>query len=325
MTRWPTTPREGSPAARVEVLALLLATLAVAMLAFPDPAAAWVRTQTCTPPGDDGVTMPCRDNDIPLPLYWDRACIGYHVQQEGLSTLGIDVTRQEVDAAFGAWDEVECSWMRLQPLGLTDEDRVGFDACGGRRGNANVVLFREDRWPHGANDPTIALTSVTYVMRTGEILDADIELNASVLPLGIVEDPLRDRNLVDLRNALTHEVGHLLGLDHTRPDDAFVGDVTTWRDATMFALTRPGETIKRTLHEDDRAGVCAIYPADIGHPDGPCPPAVEGFFQRPDAPLRSVCQERSCRCGAAPAPGGLAGVLIVLAGLLRLRRRAAHP
>ncbi|TVR04993.1 MAG: hypothetical protein EA398_00700 [Deltaproteobacteria bacterium] len=285
---------------------------------------AFVRTMTCTPPGETGGTLTCRDGEQPLPLYWDAPCIGYHVHQDGLETLGPETTHEQVHRSFATWNDVPCSWLRLVPRGLTDEDRVGYDACGSSRRNANVVLFREDQWRAGDSAPIIALTSVTYIVRTGEILDADIEVNAAHFDVGIVENPFTSRHIVDLQNALTHEIGHLLGLDHTSPDDRFVGDPDTWQEAAMHALTRPGETRKRTLHEDDIAGVCDIYPADVGHPDGDCrlDPTPDGFFVRPSGELRSSCpDDRACGCTATPNHSHGPPALLLLVALLALRRR----
>jgi MYXO-CTERM domain-containing protein len=93
-----------------------------------------------------------------------------------------------------------------------------------------------------------------------------------------------DCRFMDLRNTLTHEVGHLVGLAHV-PDSQPA--------ATMFARTTPGEIEKRSLSEDDIAGVCAIYP-DEG--DG------------------------GCGCGS----GGAAGALALLLAALALHRRGPH-
>lgn len=52
----------------------------------------------------------------------------------------------------------------------------------------------------------------------------------------------------DVQNVMTHELGHMLGLDHT--------DVA-W--ATMIEGTNKGDTWKRTLEQDDLNGFNAIY------------------------------------------------------------------
>jgi hypothetical protein len=54
---------------------------------------------------------------------------------------------------------------------------------------------------------------------------------------------------IDLEAALTHELGHFLGLDHSD-----VPGATMQPEAMGF-----GATDLRTLEADDIAGICAIY------------------------------------------------------------------
>ncbi len=55
---------------------------------------------------------------------------------------------------------------------------------------------------------------------------------------------------MDVQNTVTHELGHVLGLDHSNV-----------ASATMSATASPGETGKRTLDQDDMDGICSAYPA----------------------------------------------------------------
>jgi hypothetical protein len=66
----------------------------------------------------------------------------------------------------------------------------------------------------------------------------------------------------DLEAVLTHELGHLIGLDHT-PDF----------DATMFAGYEPGTIDQRTLEEDDLLAACDAYP---GMRTATCDPEPRG-------------------------------------------------
>ena len=54
----------------------------------------------------------------------------------------------------------------------------------------------------------------------------------------------------DLANTATHEIGHVLGIDHSPRDR---------RDDVRLAPL--GETSKRTLARDDIRAICSIYPA----------------------------------------------------------------
>jgi hypothetical protein len=127
----------------------------------------------------------------------------------------------------------------------------------------------------------------------------------------------------DLANTFSHEIGHLMGLDHTCWTGAGIrlndhqGEPLPLcsldpnlpraiRDATMFNFQDCGETKKSSPEPDDVAGVCAIYPLE-------------------DSPreCRAAELEPGPSCALA-APRGGAGMLVlgVLALLLSRRRHA---
>ena len=156
----------------------------------------------------------------------------------------------------------------------------------------NAIIFRKSSWCElqsdgtcsadiGAYDPSaLAVTSVVASKQTGQIRDADIEINGFHHPWGdLVAHPelfAADPRTQDLQNALTHEMGHLIGLDHTcvpagtlpRPTDNLGNPVPDCSTAsadvqatTMFPSAQAGDTEKRTLAPDDQQAVCEIYPA----------------------------------------------------------------
>ncbi len=104
-------------------------------------------------------------------------------------------------------------------------------------GMSSVTILSD--WPWAKNE--LAMTYLIYSEASGRILEADILINGQ----NIDWDP---ESGYDLENALTHEIGHLLGLGHSKE-----------AEATMFARTYPREIKKRTLHEDDRQGLSVLY------------------------------------------------------------------
>jgi len=117
-----------------------------------------------------------------------------------------------------------------------------------------------DCWDH---DRFIALTTTTYRLSTGVILDADVEVNAGDgegeegFLLTCIDPPApvcaEERRTgcigMDLQNAISHEVGHFLGFAHSDS-----------RGSTMYAKASRGETGKRVLSADAVEGMCDVYP-----------------------------------------------------------------
>jgi len=190
-----------------------------------------------------------------------------------------------------------------------DDDDVD---CGG------IYDCFEDATP--GDRSIVALTSVLYDPDSGRIVDADIEVNgwdgegsgqslaptSSGPPHGWYFTCAKESGwgecarygeagcyFIDLQNTMTHEVGHFIGLAHPCEGASCTAAL---RPLTMFPATSPGDLEKRTLHADDVAGLCAIYPAD-----------------RDDGPL-------GCSTGGA---GGALAALVATWALAR-RRRNLH-
>ena len=125
-----------------------------------------------------------------------------------------------------------------------------------------------------------AITTVFFVdeeghAEDGRILDADIELNGAHGFFFTVNGSSKG---TDVQNTVTHELGHLMGLDHPCDDGArrplprdHLGQRLPSCDprsklpvemtrTTMFNFTEPGDTFMRTPEADDVAGVCSSYP-----------------------------------------------------------------
>lgn len=112
----------------------------------------------------------------------------------------------------------------------------------------NIVAW--GRAPRGA----IAVT-YTWYYQSGEVAEQDIIMNAS-LPWSYtqVSNPdavCGDLYSYDVQNILTHEVGHIFGLD----------DLYNSRDQdlTMYGYGDKGELKKDTLGTGDKLGMDALY------------------------------------------------------------------
>jgi MYXO-CTERM domain-containing protein len=300
--------------------------LAVLLAAAATPGLAFVRSTTVSESPGKG-----------LCLYWGTRAVTYKVNATSAATPPCQDAAAAVAltaASFPAWTP-SCTDFRFANGGASVSTAVD-----GRDG-VNLVVFRArycpdvpcagnacatqyNCWDHGMTS-TIALTTVTFVASTGEIVDADMEVNgwngatggASGLPLGAYltcatpTSPGCSRppygqsgcNYIDVGNIVTHEAGHMLGLDHTCGAYPVPADQTCGH--TMDPTMLPGETSKRVLTADDKNGVCTIYP--LGAATVTCVPAPE--------PAKS---------GGCSTGGGGTGAMGVLAlGLLVWRRRKA--
>jgi hypothetical protein len=247
-------------------------------------------------------------------LAWQRQCISYTVVPRERAGLDLEHIRDTIDASFGQWTEVACGNEAL-PIELGQTKALG--ACTQAQynqygPNANTIMFLSE-W-EGEDFPREAfgLTLVWHDPQTGEIFDADMQLNETIAPI-VICDGSCSGDVVDLANVVTHEAGHFLGLGHT----------TTDLSATMSANALLGETSKRSLEQDDKNGVCSIYGRNAA-------PLCEEADFAPDRGFTQRCGDQepeagscaACAVGSkheARAPLSLACLALALLWLRRVR------
>lgn len=222
-------------------------TLCAASTLSATPALAYVRTQTCDPTG--ATSRICRPDQTPTFVYWKSSCLTYYINRRGSRDFnGIpDELIEVVKRSFDAWSQPPCSDIRFALGGLTCNENVGREDRNITGGNQNLVIWRDLEWEHSSS--AIAVTTVSPNPNTGEILDADIEMNGFYFTFANLNEP--DEFLTDVQNTLTHEVGHFIGFDHE----------LAVPEATMFPDAFGGELNKRELHSDDITGLCDVYTA----------------------------------------------------------------
>lgn len=233
-------------------------------------------------------------------LYWPGTSTSVVLDAAGTSALPMAQTMMIVDAAINEWNSKteSCSYFKVVNAGTRAVD-VGND-------QVNVIKFHDTpctcdngttSWACRPATMTSAakcyaqqaagITTATYVndansSKDGQIVDADIELNGvnfSISAMGQSNTP--GLCLADLQNTLTHELGHLHGLEHTclasgdpqRIDDQgnpvpscsavqanpMLPANMKILEATMYNFQDCGETTKSSLSDDDIQAICTVY------------------------------------------------------------------
>jgi hypothetical protein len=260
----------------------------------------------CTPPDFESYCASLHPAVKPLPVWWRNACVGYDVQKDASRQVPYDVATKLVAAAFAKWTSITCDGasgsshvsIDVHDLGPVSCSKVEYNSD---QGNQHVIVFRDDRWPYADANNTLGLTTVTFDVDTGEIYDADMEINGTVELA--VTDPVPGDGY-DFQSVIAHEAGHFLGMAHS--DD---------QRATMFAAYERGTTVKRTLTPDDRSGLCSIYrPGGLRGAD----PTVDGPVREdacdptPRHGFSSKCASSSPKRhgGGRASPSGEVGSLV---------------
>jgi hypothetical protein len=284
----------------------------MAVLLAPCVASAFCRTTTVSVAPDFSPSIDqCWDKG--KPLYWKNACTGYSVQQAASRQVSYNAASEQMARAFSRWTGKSCTSDPQGSRVSIDVRDLGPVACSlvqynKDTGNTNVIMFRDDAWPHNDPNNTLALTTVTYNPDTGEIYDADMEINTFGAKVTLTDPVPMDG--YDFASIVTHEAGHFLGLAHS-------GD----EHATMFAQYQPGSTTKRELAPDDVLGICAAYRPDGTRATADGPLTADPCDPTPRRGLKSECKVNKGCNASAGAPDPIWALAVALY-LVRRRVRA---
>jgi hypothetical protein len=273
------------------------------------PARAFCRTNTCDPARGESCSVDkdgCKMGG--KSLYWGLPSIPFLVQSDGSSKNQIDAPAFEkvIASAFNTWSSANCGAGTHPSISAMSGGQTPSSVVEYVQGqpNANIFMFRDDTWLATIPGSALALTTVSYDSNTGQIYDADVEVNGTG---GNITNG-RPSDGADLPSIITHEIGHFLGLDHSPKPSA-----------TMFITYKAGSGNLRVLDPDDVAGICAIYP-----PQGRVAASGPETVDIVTPPLAA------CALSSAAGPGSATGMpwaALLLGSVLvrtRSRRRRAY-
>lgn len=176
-------------------------------------------------PADAAVRLTTAVNGEIVEVAWPQSAfpIRYTPDQRLINALpGGPAALQQ---AFQAWQDVPNARVSFEANGAITGLKAGRDGV-------NTVTLADDLF---ANQRAIAIT--TNWDDNGSLTESDIQVDGSLI-----------NSNYNVHQAMTHEVGHLLGLDHSAV-----------LSAVMFPyVSRNAQDV--VLDSDDRVGIASIYP-----------------------------------------------------------------
>lgn len=182
-------------------------------------------------------------------------------------------------AAFSSWNTAiaSCSDMSFTHKNVSQQGEVAVDdtlfVILRTKRCSDVVAASDACWSDDSCDnvyrcwdhaPQAAgVTTATYSTRTGELIDADVELNGADFLFTTVDSPACPDGApattcvsTDIQATLTHEIGHVVGLDHVSDERSL-----------MFPTASPGELAMRVIDSSSACFVCETYPKGLASRD----------------------------------------------------------
>lgn len=171
-------------------------------------------------------------------VHWSAPVITLSVDDKLKQHFGAQNVNAALTIATDAWRGLG----HVPDVVISDRVAPGYQPDARTNG---VYLMKP--WPFAREQ--LAVTVSTYDL-DGHMIGADVLVNGES-DYALLEDGADEIGMThhDLAAVLTHEVGHVLGLDESADD----------KSATMWPYIRGGDVHQRTLSTDDEDGVIAAY------------------------------------------------------------------
>lgn len=177
------------------------------------------------------------------PLRWSSpGSIGVVIQAEGSDDIPDGAHIPAFQLAIRAWnDAVGTTATLVEDASPASRARTDWESS-----SIHLLLFDETNdsgfFPGGSG--IVALTPVWF-FSNGVISDADVLFNGVDFEFTTSGEP----GAFDVQDVAAHELGHLLGLDHSG-----------WAGATMYPYVDPAVILHRSIADDDERGLRDAYP-----------------------------------------------------------------
>jgi YVTN family beta-propeller protein len=177
-----------------------------------------------------------------------RSGLQYFVNTNSFPFSSRDIDRI-IANSHQAWDDVVTADLQFVNGGSGNFRKSSTDG-------QNVITYDPSGTEIGApaGSGVIAITTINWDEQ-GRVTDADITFNGRDFSFSVSE-AFPGPGPVDLQDVMTHEIGHVIGLDHT----PLVGPTNIRPTMNPFA-SQDAPGVARTLEPDDAAGATALYPS----------------------------------------------------------------
>src|SRR5687767_9377584 len=176
-------------------------------------------------PAGAAVRLTTTMNGSSVEVEWNASSFPIRYQADQRLLTALPGGAAMLERAFAAWSSVDRTRLAFQPMTVGSSLTAGHDGV-------NSVTLSDDLF---ANQRAIAVTTNWDVQ--GKLTESDIQVDATLIG-----------SSYNIEQALVHEVGHLLGLDHSPV-----------LSAIMYPYVSRGND-PVALDSDDRVAITAIYP-----------------------------------------------------------------